>query len=43
MAIEHQNLAVYGVQFHPESLLSASGLQILANFLTVSADKMTLA
>ncbi|AEE21682.1 glutamine amidotransferase of anthranilate synthase [Glaciecola sp. 4H-3-7+YE-5] len=43
MAIEHRSLAIYGVQFHPESLLSTSGLQILANFLTVSADKIILA
>ena len=43
MAIEHKSLAIYGVQFHPESLLSASGMQILANFLTVSADKIRLA
>tara|TARA_R110002012_G_scaffold241712_1_gene415995 strand:+ start:498 stop:1130 length:633 start_codon:yes stop_codon:yes gene_type:complete len=41
MAIEHRTLAIYGVQFHPESLLSTSGLQILANFLTESADKLT--
>lgn len=43
MAIEHRTLAIYGVQFHPESLLSTSGLQILANFLTESADKLTKA
>ncbi|QHJ11696.1 Aminodeoxychorismate/anthranilate synthase component 2 [Paraglaciecola mesophila] len=43
MAIEHRSLAVYGVQFHPESLLSTCGMQILANFLTVSADKIILA
>jgi anthranilate synthase/aminodeoxychorismate synthase-like glutamine amidotransferase len=43
MAIEHRSLAVYGVQFHPESLLSSSGLQILDNFLTASANKITLA
>ena len=41
MAIEHRTLAIYGVQFHPESLLSTSGLQILANFLTESTDKLT--
>jgi anthranilate synthase/aminodeoxychorismate synthase-like glutamine amidotransferase len=33
MAIEHENLPVFGVQFHPESLLSTSGKQILKNFL----------
>lgn len=35
MAIEHQSLAIFGVQFHPESLLSTSGKQILANYLAL--------
>lgn len=33
MAIEHISLPSMGVQFHPESLLTESGHQILANFL----------
>jgi anthranilate synthase/aminodeoxychorismate synthase-like glutamine amidotransferase len=33
MAIEHKKLPIFGVQFHPESLLSTSGKQILENFL----------
>ena len=33
MAIEHHNLALAGVQFHPESLLTKFGHQILANFI----------
>ncbi|MFT6899843.1 MAG: anthranilate synthase/aminodeoxychorismate synthase-like glutamine amidotransferase [Paraglaciecola sp.] len=33
MAIEHKNFPIFGVQFHPESLLSTSGKQILKNFL----------
>lgn len=33
MAIEHLTLPIVGVQFHPESLLTISGKQILANFL----------
>ncbi|MGS2721643.1 anthranilate synthase component II [Paraglaciecola aestuariivivens] len=34
MAIEHKSLAIYGVQFHPESLLTEFGHKILDNFLT---------
>ena len=32
MAITHNNLAILGVQFHPESILSKDGLQILKNW-----------
>lgn len=35
MAIEHTSLPVMGVQFHPESLLTEHGHQILGNFLTL--------
>ncbi|MHC1741756.1 MAG: aminodeoxychorismate/anthranilate synthase component II [Syntrophobacteraceae bacterium] len=35
MAIQHRLLPVYGVQFHPESFLSACGLEIARSFLTV--------
>jgi anthranilate/para-aminobenzoate synthase component II len=36
MAVEHREQAVYGVQFHPESILTDFGYQILANFLRLS-------
>jgi anthranilate synthase component II len=36
MAIEHRELPVYGVQFHPESILTPTGKQLLANFLKKS-------
>lgn len=33
MAIKHKNLPVYGVQFHPEAILTQGGKTILSNFL----------
>lgn len=34
MALSHRELPVYGVQFHPESVLSEHGHALLKNFLT---------
>ena len=34
MGIRHKTLAVEGVQFHPESILTEAGHALLANFLT---------
>lgn len=33
MGIRHKNFLIEGVQFHPEAILSESGLEILKNFL----------
>ena len=33
MAIKHRDLPVWGVQFHPESLATNSGIMVLKNFL----------
>ncbi len=33
MALEHNELPVYGVQFHPESIASEHGHRLLGNFL----------
>ncbi|MDR1821642.1 MAG: aminodeoxychorismate/anthranilate synthase component II [Oscillospiraceae bacterium] len=36
MAVAHKTLPVYGVQFHPESVLTPLGTKILENFLKIS-------
>ena len=33
MGVRHRTLPLHGVQFHPESVLSAYGTQLVANFL----------
>lgn len=33
MAARHKNLQVYGVQFHPESIMTPEGKKMLTNFL----------
>jgi anthranilate synthase component 2 len=33
MALRHRELPIEGVQFHPESILTASGHRLMANFL----------
>lgn len=33
MAVQHRKYPVYGVQFHPESILTPDGKQILKNFI----------
>ena len=35
MGLEHHDLPIYGVQFHPESILSTEGKNLLANYLNV--------
>jgi len=35
MALRHRELAVEGVQFHPESILTQGGHRLLANWLAV--------
>ncbi len=36
MAIEHRELPIYGLQIHPESILTQEGRKILRNFLAIS-------
>jgi anthranilate synthase/aminodeoxychorismate synthase-like glutamine amidotransferase len=33
MGLQHREFPIYGVQFHPESILTAEGKKMLANFL----------
>ncbi|MFT7184552.1 MAG: anthranilate synthase/aminodeoxychorismate synthase-like glutamine amidotransferase [Oceanicoccus sp.] len=35
MAMEHESLPIYGVQFHPESFMTLEGNQLMANFLNL--------
>ena len=39
MSMRHRTLLIEGVQFHPESVLTEHGHQMLANWLTVCGDK----
>ena len=36
MAVEHKEYSVYGVQFHPESIMTPQGMDILRNFLKIA-------
>ena len=38
MALRHRDLPIEGVQFHPESVLTEHGHQLLANWLTQCGD-----
>ncbi len=43
MAIAHRSLPLWGVQFHPESVLTAHGHRLLANWLALCGDAEALA
>lgn len=36
MALQHRRYPIYGVQFHPESILTPCGRQLLSNFLATA-------
>jgi anthranilate synthase component 2 len=39
MGIEHKELPIYGVQFHPESILTPAGGRIIENVLSIATSK----
>lgn len=39
MAVQHKEYPVYGLQFHPESILTPDGRKILENFLTITKNE----
>ncbi|MCS7071612.1 MAG: aminodeoxychorismate/anthranilate synthase component II [Anaerolinea sp.] len=42
MALRHVSYPIYGVQFHPESILTTGGRRILANFLAVQVPAVAI-
>lgn len=40
MAISHKQLPIHGIQFHPESIMTESGKELLANFLSNKCENL---
>lgn len=40
MAMRHQEYALWGVQFHPESIMTTEGMKMLENFLEHAAQRL---
>ena len=41
MAIKHRDYDIYGLQFHPESILTPEGKKILQNFINIAERRTT--
>ena len=39
MAVEHRDYPVYGLQFHPDSVLTPKGMTLIENFLNISKEQ----
>lgn len=39
MAVEHRDYPVYGLQFHPESVLTPKGMTLIENFLNIGKEQ----
>lgn len=42
MAVSHRNYPVHGIQFHPESILTPDGMQILKNFVGLPSPQVVM-
>ncbi len=42
MAVQHKTYPVFGLQFHPESVLTPDGLKIIENFLNIWKEKTNM-
>jgi anthranilate synthase/aminodeoxychorismate synthase-like glutamine amidotransferase len=38
LAVEHEQCPIYGIQFHPESILTPHGMQVIKNFTELALD-----
>jgi para-aminobenzoate synthetase component 2 len=43
MGVRHRRLPIEAVQFHPESVLTAGGHRMLANWLAACGDPLAVA
>ena len=39
MGISHKDLPIHGVQFHPESIATLEGYNLIANFIEIATGK----